>query len=163
MPGDFSRTLFDPGKHYSGVLMQQGRVQMDADWNEQLAISLHRTSSETQDVIGACGTPKNGEGFQITLIPSQDDLQIGAGRFYVGGLLCELNPGAVPLTFVSGSVKQVVVPNLSLDGRPLLAGQWLEITATGNTTPLLTQITAVTSTSLTLTLDSDLTAYENQG
>ena len=38
MKGDFSRITFDPKKHYSRVLMQQGRVQLDADWNEQAAI-----------------------------------------------------------------------------------------------------------------------------
>jgi hypothetical protein len=163
MSGDFSRSLFDPGKHYSGVLMQQGRVQLDADWNEQLAISLHRTATQTRDVIGDCGTPKSAEGFQITLIPGQDDLQIGAGRFYVGGLTCELDPALLPITLVSGAVKQVVVPNLSLDGRPLIAGQWLEVTAADNATPLLTQITLVTSATLTLTLNSDTSAYQNQG
>ena len=41
MKGDFSRNTFDPGNHYSAVLMQQGRVQVDADWNEQAAIGLH--------------------------------------------------------------------------------------------------------------------------
>ena len=30
MKGDFSRITFDPKKHYSRVLMQQGRVQLDA-------------------------------------------------------------------------------------------------------------------------------------
>ena len=44
MKGDVSRETFDATKHYSGVRMQQGRVQTDADWNEQGAIcSGHRT------------------------------------------------------------------------------------------------------------------------
>ena len=38
MRGDFSRDTFDPVKHFSRVLQQQGRVQLDADWNEQTAI-----------------------------------------------------------------------------------------------------------------------------
>ncbi len=41
MKGDFSRLTFDPRKNFSSVLMQQGRVQLDADWNEQGAILLH--------------------------------------------------------------------------------------------------------------------------
>ena len=45
MPGDYSRNTFDPRRHYSGVLMQQGRVQLDADWNEQLAITAHRAQA----------------------------------------------------------------------------------------------------------------------
>ena len=32
--GDESRRTFDPKKHYRSVQMQQGRVQVDADWNE---------------------------------------------------------------------------------------------------------------------------------
>ena len=35
MKGDFSRETFDRARHYSAVLLQQGRVQLDADWNEQ--------------------------------------------------------------------------------------------------------------------------------
>jgi hypothetical protein len=31
MKGDFSRMTFDPGKQFMRVLMQQGRVQPDAD------------------------------------------------------------------------------------------------------------------------------------
>ena len=42
MKGDFSRQTYKKAKHYSGVLMQQGRVQLDADWNEQQAIARHR-------------------------------------------------------------------------------------------------------------------------
>ena len=34
MSGDYSRVRFDPKNDFSGVLMQQGRVQLDADWNE---------------------------------------------------------------------------------------------------------------------------------
>jgi hypothetical protein len=58
MPGDFSRKTFDKKKHYSGVLMQQGRVQLDADWNEELDIGQYRTFTETKDVIGAAGVPR---------------------------------------------------------------------------------------------------------
>ncbi|HEX3531938.1 MAG TPA: DUF6519 domain-containing protein, partial [Thermoanaerobaculia bacterium] len=35
MKGDFSRDTFRKRKHYNRVRMQQGRVQLDADWNEQ--------------------------------------------------------------------------------------------------------------------------------
>ena len=63
MKGDFSRQTFRPGKHYSGVLMQQGRVQMDADWNEQQAINRHRVETAEPDVIGPSGAPKVDPGF----------------------------------------------------------------------------------------------------
>jgi N-acetylneuraminic acid mutarotase len=65
MRGDFSRFTFNPRKHYSGVLLQQGRVQLDADWNEQQAIIGHRLTTETQDLIGADGAPQGNAGFQI--------------------------------------------------------------------------------------------------
>ena len=38
MSGDYSRVRFDPKNDFSGVLMQQGRVQLDADWNELVAL-----------------------------------------------------------------------------------------------------------------------------
>ena len=64
MPGDYSRETFDKHNHYTGVRMQQGRVQLDADWNEQLAIQRHRTETEALDVIGACGVPQATDGFK---------------------------------------------------------------------------------------------------
>jgi photosystem II stability/assembly factor-like uncharacterized protein len=68
MKGDFSRYTFDPKKHYSQVLMQQGRVQVDADWNEQQAIHQHRIETETKDVIGLCGVPHLENGFGLRLL-----------------------------------------------------------------------------------------------
>ena len=96
MAGDFSRSTLNPVKHYTGVLMQQGRVLVDADWNEQLALQLHRTWVETRDVIGRCGTPKSGDGFAISSIDNGADLLIHPGHFYVNGLLCELDPQKMP-------------------------------------------------------------------
>ena len=87
MKGDFSRETFDRTKHFNAVLMQQGRVQVDADWNEQQAIRQHRTETEAIDVIGKCGAPKHHAGFGITATGA--DFTISAGRFYVDGLLCE--------------------------------------------------------------------------
>lgn len=87
MKGDFSRQTFDRTKHYDSVLMQQGRVQLDADWNEQQAIHQHRVETEAQDVIGLSGAPLNHAGFEIKLTASK--LTIGAGRYYLDGLLCE--------------------------------------------------------------------------
>lgn len=65
MKGDFSRPTFDPKKGYSGVLLQQGRVLLDSDWNEQGAIVRNRIETETRDVIGGCGGPKAGAGFEV--------------------------------------------------------------------------------------------------
>jgi hypothetical protein len=85
--GDYSRKTFNREKHYSGVQMQQGRVQVDADWNEQLDIQLYRTETEAVDVIGPSGVPKKNNGFKIGATPDGHDLTIAAGRIYVEGLL----------------------------------------------------------------------------
>ncbi|MBD2520101.1 hypothetical protein H6G93_35195 [Nostoc sp. FACHB-973] len=89
MKGDFSRQTFDPKQHYNQVLMQQGRVQLDADWNEQQAINQHRIETETQDVIGLCGAPKDASGFKISVTRDSQNLLISSGRYYVNGILCE--------------------------------------------------------------------------
>jgi hypothetical protein len=92
MYGDFSRVTFDPANHYSAVLIQQGRVQLDADFNEQTAALLHQLRTMTADLIGPHGGP-NGDGFKVT--PKADasgqvtDLGVGSGHYYVDGILCE--------------------------------------------------------------------------
>lgn len=88
MKADLSRQTFVKRKHYSGVLMQQGRVQVDADWNEQQAIAQYRSETAARDLIGASGAPIHDAGFAIT--PSNGaPFTIGAGRLYVDGMLCE--------------------------------------------------------------------------
>lgn len=98
MKGDFSRFTFDPTKHYTQVLLQQGRVQLDADWNEQQAIAQYRNEAIAQDVIGVTGVPKVNGGFQIGLAADGRDLTLSPGHYYVDGILCELE---VPTTYSS--------------------------------------------------------------
>jgi Family of unknown function (DUF6519) len=87
MKGDFSRIRFNPNKHYTSVLSQQGRVALDADTNEQCAIDGHLRTTEAIDVIGDYGGPVHDAGFAISVIG--EEIQIGVGRYYVAGLLCE--------------------------------------------------------------------------
>jgi hypothetical protein len=90
MKGDFSRlNLFDPLTQYTRVLQQQGRVQLDADWNEQGDILLHYLRTLARDLIGPFGSPDDGFGVGITGDGDASDLTVGAGRYYVDGLLCE--------------------------------------------------------------------------
>jgi hypothetical protein len=109
MKGDFSRRTFDRAKHYAGVLMQQGRVAVDADWNEQQEIARYGTQTETVDVIGLCGTPldppgfTHASGFELALAAGNTSITIAGGRYYVAGLLAEnektidyLDQGAAP-------------------------------------------------------------------
>ena len=109
MKKDSSRDTFKASKHYSRVLMQQGRVQVDADWNEQGDIIGHRVETADYDTIGQCGAPIHDSGFHIVAdltqltaeetanpangaVPSGfalPDFLISAGRMYVDGILCE--------------------------------------------------------------------------
>jgi hypothetical protein len=88
MKGDFTRFRFDPSKRYARVLKQQGRVDLDADWNEAGAIEAYLDGTRAKDVIGLCGAPKKNGGFLVGPAPL-GDLTLSAGRMYVDGLLCE--------------------------------------------------------------------------
>jgi len=111
MKGDFTRDTFDAAKHFSRVLMQQGRVQVDADWNEQTSILLHYLRTLAKDILGPYAGPANAMGFALitkdnianidTIEPDPDrrevlkkkveegDVVIGTGRYYVQGVLVE--------------------------------------------------------------------------
>ena len=88
MKGDFTRNTFDPLKNFSRVLMQQGRVQLDADFNEQASILLHYLRTMMADLIGPYAGPTDHSGFKIEKA-ANGDLKIGTGRYYVDGVLCE--------------------------------------------------------------------------
>jgi Family of unknown function (DUF6519) len=89
MKGDFTRDTFDAAKHYSRVLMQQGRVTLDADANEQTSILLHYMRTLAADLIGPYAAPMAAPGFGLTYDANAGDLIIGAGRYYVDGILVE--------------------------------------------------------------------------
>lgn len=88
MKGDFTRDTFDATKHYSRVLMQQGRVTLDADHNEQTAILLHYLRTLARDLIGPYAAPIENPGF-ILSSDASGELIIGNGRYYVDGILVE--------------------------------------------------------------------------
>src|ERR1700730_13319486 len=92
--GDFTRDTFDPAKHFSCVLMQQGRVLLDEDWNEQAAILLHYLRTLATDLVGSNWGRRqiagvDNTGFLITLSDDKKNVSIGPGRYYVDGILCE--------------------------------------------------------------------------
>ncbi|BAY08539.1 DUF6519 domain-containing protein [Calothrix sp. NIES-2098] len=90
MKGDFTRSTFQPQKHYTSVRMQQGRLQLDADWNEQIDILAYLNQIQLQDMIGVSGVPETNGGFKIQTTDNQEELTISAGHIYVNGILCEL-------------------------------------------------------------------------
>ncbi len=100
MKGDFTRWTFDPKNQLTRVLMQQGRVQLDADWNEQTSILLYYLRTLAEDLIGPFGGPakadgSSGDGFRLVLdakngaSPEKNRFRLLKGRYYVGGLLVE--------------------------------------------------------------------------
>jgi hypothetical protein len=91
LKADLSRATFDRARRYRSVRMQQGRVQLDADWNEQQDILNNRIEIETRDSLGPVAVPIDNPGFGLS--PVGSDLAISIGCFYVDGLLCE-NPSA---------------------------------------------------------------------
>jgi len=97
MKGDFSRIPFDPGKHYGGVLHQQGRVWLDSDWNEDVLERLATAQREIRDIVGFCGVPSPGSAFVLSASTSAnapDDFNISPGRCYVDGIPCTLENAA---------------------------------------------------------------------
>lgn len=94
MSFDISRSTFRPRKNFLGVVMQQGRVQLDSDWNEWQSEFSRRIQAGTLDTVGQAVYPASTpNAFKIT--PGTDPntgkniLTIGAGRYYVDGLLAE--------------------------------------------------------------------------
>ena len=67
MKGDFSRNTFRKKKHYRKVNMQQGRVGVDSDWNEQVDIEIHHEKTSLSDLVGESGAPEENPGFSITV------------------------------------------------------------------------------------------------
>ncbi len=93
MSFDNSRFTFNPWNDYLGVVMQQGRVQLDSDWNEWLAEFARRMQAGTLDILGLSGVPSSTpNGFKINAFldaSGTPHITIGAGRIYVDGLLAE--------------------------------------------------------------------------
>ncbi|MGC5221174.1 DUF6519 domain-containing protein [Micromonospora sp. DT81.3] len=86
MKGDFSRRTFDPRKHYSAVLQEQGRLLTDADLEEEHRILSNAHERAAADIIGGCGGPIGEAGFAVSS-PDGVRLALSAGRYYAAGKL----------------------------------------------------------------------------
>lgn len=134
MRADVSRSTFAQYKHYRDVRWQMGRVPVDADLNEYVDIAAHRVETETIDVVGESGAPVHAAGFQLAATPAElppaqqapaaalgalapGDFLLSAGRYYVGGVMCEND---APIKFSMQAAGDLP------DAQPLAAsGTWL--------------------------------------
>jgi rRNA maturation endonuclease Nob1 len=63
MRGDFSRFGHDSFKQYIAAFMQQGRVQLDSDWNQNVENFLNMLWKQSRDSLGACACV--GDSFRV--------------------------------------------------------------------------------------------------
>ena len=104
MKGDFSRNTFSRKKRYHTVRMQQGRVLLDADWNEMVDMVSDQHTTALRKMIGEHGGL--GSGFQVTFADNADkcdaenetekgqslpELYLHAGQYYATGYSCTLD------------------------------------------------------------------------
>src|SRR5688572_10516460 len=92
MSADISRASFDWKQHFARVILQQGRPLLDADFNEQVAILLHRLGALTRDLVGdRWGPPEKNKALKLELVEKDNTKQwvILKGHYYVNGILCE--------------------------------------------------------------------------
>jgi hypothetical protein len=92
MSFDNSRYNYDHWKLYAGVVMEQGRVQTDSDWNEWLAGLTRRIDAGSFDTFGHAVYPlttPNAFKIDASSSSSGNSILIGLGRMYVDGMLVE--------------------------------------------------------------------------
>ncbi len=96
MQGDFSLDPLAYRDAVSRVLIQQGRVQLDSDANEQTESLLRFLRGLAFDLIGAHGGV--GDSFDLKIPdPAKTDLLIGFGWYYVDGIRSRNAPAGVSL------------------------------------------------------------------
>ena len=92
MGADLSRIRIDSLLDFAGVQLQQGKVVLDADFNELVAVLDRRLRAAASDILGrSTVSSTTPDAFKITATAGA--LSIGKGRLYVDGLLAE-NHGA---------------------------------------------------------------------
>jgi hypothetical protein len=132
---DISRFLFQPRKRYSGVRMQQGRVLLDSDWNENERIDSEEARRTLLDIV--CAKGSSNQGFLVlepidapaaVTLPDQTSVQSynfswANGSFYLGGFRFETETEE------------------NEPERFLQQQDWLQIDASASNLPLLPSLT----------------------
>jgi hypothetical protein len=153
---DRTRSSFMPLKHFSRVLSQQGRVQLDADWNEQIDILTATLRTLAADIIGPAGTSDGGFAIEPidTPAPVPGDLLISPGHYYVDGILCQLEDAQVAVTAIKNK-NQVTVAAWTVNGVQFQSGQYVQL-IDANQQLITTSVTGVDYSSSMLTLAADV-------
>lgn len=102
MGADVSRVRFDPLRDFAGVVLGQGRLLLDADFNELVALLDRRLRAHAVDLTspgpdptraGVAWVPRQTpDAFRVSATAGA--LAIGRGRMYVDGLVAENHGGA---------------------------------------------------------------------
>lgn len=88
MGSDRARISYDATRKWRGLVAQQGRVTVEADWNEASAIQAAEDRAVILDVVGPVGTPNGGYAVSAPAGPpgsGQAGLSVGPGTLYLGG------------------------------------------------------------------------------
>lgn len=87
MSSDKARVSHDANQQYRTVVAQQGRVTLEADWNEAQQISSEEEQANLINIIGSSGTPDDGYRVLETGKPPTPpfDFSVQQGTMYVGG------------------------------------------------------------------------------
>jgi parallel beta-helix repeat protein len=98
MKTEISRHSHRPGKRFTGVYQQQGRMLTDADWNEMVEVFKGQLDDALKDIVGFVdkdgkssrgGMPRH-RALEITQSAQDDPISIQPGRIYVDGLAGEV-------------------------------------------------------------------------
>jgi hypothetical protein len=89
MATDRARRTHDAARMYRSVVLQQGRVTLEADANEAEEIRAADARAALADVIGSSGSPDDGYKITVPTNLADFDVAIGAGVLYVGGVRVE--------------------------------------------------------------------------
>src|SRR5271165_4247452 len=136
MGGDYTRWTFDPTKDYKSVFKQQGRVDLDADWNELVEITDRRWRTESMDIAGQDFVSEiTPDAFLVTGVTAHD-FNIGIGRLYVDGLVAECH-GLPPAQFdpILGEIQETTPVKYS--NQPYLPAPLPPVIGAPNTTDLI--------------------------
>jgi hypothetical protein len=119
MAGDYTRFTFRPHRDYSGVFKQQGRVDLDADFNEYIEMIDRHWRSETLDIVNHCVVPNTTPDAFLVTPTAMGAFNIGIGRMYVDGIQVE-NHGLPPLVFHSDLGELVGTTQVPYSNQPYL-------------------------------------------